>query len=371
MRGQLGWILSRGWDVTLASSPGEQLDAVAAREGIHIVPLPMSREVDLKADIRSLIGFIRLLRTLRPTLTHVSTPKAGLIGGLAAWITGVPCRVYTLRGLRLETATGGQRLLLWLAEWVACRNAHVVVVVSPSLASRAHALRLISPTKTVVIGLGTSNGVDVTRFVSTPDRVNAAKKLRREWGIPEGAPVIGFVGRLAKDKGIAELLTAFRLVRHGQPEARLLLIGEVEPSLPSAVLTDIAAPGVIVCGYVDDMSVAYQVMDVLALPTYREGFPNVALEAAAAERPVVTTTATGAVDSVLDGRSGLLVPPHDPSATAAALARLIEDPALARQMGRTGREWVETEFRQEPIWEGLNRLYWDLVRSWTPRALEG
>jgi glycosyltransferase involved in cell wall biosynthesis len=231
-------------------------------------------------------------------------------------------------------------------------------------------LRLISPAKTVVIGLGTSNGVDVTRFVSTPDRVNAAKRLRREWDIPEDAPVIGFVGRLAKDKGIAELLTAFRLVRHSQPEARLLLIGEVEPSLPSAVLAEIAAPGVIVCGYVDDMSVAYQVMDVLALPTYREGFPNVALEAAAAERPVVTTTATGAVDSVLDGHSGLLVPPHDPSATAAALARLIEDPALARQMGRTGREWVETEFRQEPIWEGLNRLYCKLVRSRTRGALE-
>jgi hypothetical protein len=143
MRGQLSWLRGRGWDVTLASSPGEHLDAVAAREGIHVVPLPMSREIDPKADLRSLIRFIRLLRTLRPTLTHVSTPKAGLIGGLAAWITGVPCRVYTLRGLRLETAEGGQRLLLWLAEWVACRSAHVVIVVSPSLAARAHALRLI------------------------------------------------------------------------------------------------------------------------------------------------------------------------------------------------------------------------------------
>jgi glycosyltransferase involved in cell wall biosynthesis len=306
------------------------------------------------------------MRSCRPAVTNVGTPKAGLLAGLAAWFARVPCRIYTLRGLRLETATGLQRMLLYLTEWVACRAAHRVVCVSPSLLRRAEGLRLVAPGRGVVLGSGSSNGIDVDRFLPSPQRRATGIRLRADLGLPDDALVVGFVGRLARDKGVVELVEAYRQLTPTFPQLRLLLLGEPEPGDPLPADTHAALeslPGVVRPGFVADTADWYHVMDVVALPTYREGFPNVLLEAAAAGKPVVTTTATGAVDAVLAGMTGHVVPPRDVAALRTALGALLAAPDEAARMGRRGQEWVSGHFRSHNVWRSLGDLYDELLGS--------
>ena len=366
LRGQLAWTSRFGFDVTLVTAPGPGLSDVALQEGVVIITIPMEREIHVIRDLISLYRILRLLHRLRPDITHVSNPKAGLIGGIAAALTGVPARVYTLRGLRLETTRGLRRRILWLAEWTACRSAHAVVAVSPSLAERAVALGVVSRSKIQVIGSGSSNGVDAAHFRPTPARRHRALALRTHLGIPLTAPVIGFVGRQLRDKGFPELLAAFRMVQERLPGAWLLLIGRPEPAgwRPGELETLLSrVRQVAQAGHLADPADAYLAMDVLALPTHREGLPNVALEAAASALPVVATAATGAIDAVRDGETGFLVPPHDVNALAAALLTVLTDPQRARHLGGSGRRWVEEAFAQERVWEGLGELYTQLLAS--------
>ncbi len=213
MRGQLNYLASAGFDVVLVSSPGELLEATGKREGVRTRAVSMQREISPVADARAIVGLVKAYRAERPRISLVSTPKAGLLAGVAAWITRVPRRVYMLRGLRLETVTGAQRWLLWLLEWISLHLAHDVIVVSPSLLTRARELHLLGRGRGTVLGRGASNGVDMERFEPTPQRQAEARKLRADLGIPDDAFVFGFVGRLTVDKGVTELAQAFAAVR--------------------------------------------------------------------------------------------------------------------------------------------------------------
>jgi len=179
------------------------------------------------------------------------------------------------------------------------------------------------------------------------------------------------VGRFTRDKGIAELLQAFSLLRERQPELRLLLVGNVEEGDPPAadVLQRMKTDRNIVCpGFVADPALYYSLMDVLVLPTHREGFPNVVLEANASGKPAVGTDATGAVDSIIDGVTGIIVPVGDIVALANGIARLLENPALAREMGENARKRVTVEFQPERIWSGLLSEYTSQLQTRGLRA---
>jgi glycosyltransferase involved in cell wall biosynthesis len=358
-RGQISQLRKAGYQVTLICSPGPQV-AEIADEGAEFIAVPMEREISALKDLVSVWRLWWALRRVRPDITNVGTPKAGLLGGLAARIAGIPHRVYTLHGLRLETATGWKRRLLTFMERIACRNAHHVRCVSTSLRDRAMQLKLIREEQAYVIGAGSANGIDTAYFRRTPERLKEAEELRRQFNIPGWAQVIGFVGRFTRDKGIAELYRAFVQVKQTFPDARLLLVGDFEEGDPvdEAVRCDLESePGVIFAGMVKDIPKYYAAMDVLALPTYREGFPNVPLEAQAACVPVVTTRVTGAVDSVLDGVTGTLIPPQDAEALVEALTNLLDNPNKRRSMGEAAACWVEDRFRRELIWEDLTADY--------------
>jgi lipopolysaccharide/colanic/teichoic acid biosynthesis glycosyltransferase len=365
LRGQLAFI-SRQRDVQLVTSPGLEVDIVIKREGIQAHLVPMAREISLLEDIRSLVGLYFKFGALKPQISNVSTPKAGLLGGLAAVLTRVPARVYTLRGLRLETSSGFKRRLLWWVEWLACQCAHKVVCVSPSLQQIVIEMRLTNALKTVVLGAGSSNGVNAEQFYATPERLEQAKRLRSELAIDMQAPVIGFVGRFTKDKGIEELVNAFERLRLKIPNAILLLLGDFEEGDPVNLETQArikTGQGIVWAGFVNNPADYYHVFDVFALPTYREGFPNVPLEAAAAGKPVIATNATGARDAVLDGITGFIVSMGDVTALADALERVLGSSELAQKLGEVGRDWVTKEFQPEQIWTALDNLYSNLLEE--------
>ena len=359
LKGQPEYFKKKGYEFVVVSSPGEELQE-AQRAGIRSVAVSMAREISFWKDFVSTLQLIRMILRLRPAITNVGTPKAGLLGGLAACLCQVPCRYYSLLGLRCETTTGFKRRLLLITERIACACAHRVICVSESLRQKAIELGILSADKTVVLGAGSYTGVDPERFTPTAEAIGRARRIRQGMGIPEEAPVVGFVGRLTKDKGISELVEAYLALRADIPKLTLLLVGELEEGdpLPPQIRRQIECErGIFHTGFVKDPSDYYHVMDVFAFPSHREGFGTVALEANAACKPIVAARATGAVDAVIDGVTGILVPVGDARVLASALARVIGDRRLASELGSAGRERVLRDFRQEIIWEALEQEY--------------
>jgi glycosyltransferase involved in cell wall biosynthesis len=234
------------------------------------------------------------------------------------------------------------------------------------LRQRAVDLQLVGADKAYVIGAGSSNGINCLRFLPGKERIAAAAALRTKLNISPRATVIGFVGRLTRDKGISELYGAYQSLKRSLPDLHLLLVGDFEEGDPvdAAIRGRLEGdPRVSIAGMVSDTAPYYLLMSVLALPTYREGLPNVALEAQASKVPVVTTTATGAKDSVLNGVTGLLVPPRDEMALAQALWEILSDSEKIRRMGEAGAEWVQAHFRQDVFWEALIADYHRMFRK--------
>ncbi len=365
MRGQLSYLRQAGFEVAVLCAPGPYLDELVRDEAVHALPVPMERDISPLADLLAFFRVYRAIRAWKPDIVNAGTPKAGLLVGLAAWMAGVPCRIYNLRGLRFETTRGWRRRLLRGVDRFCARLSHLVLCNSPSLRARAIEYGITDDVHSLVLGNGSSNGVELSRFASA-SAGDAAAPLREQLGIPPAVPVVGFVGRLNRDKGIPELVAAYQALRPRWPALRLLLIGELEVTrpLPRETQSALAGDPQIFCtGAVPDPAPYYRLMTVYALPTHREGFPNSVLEAQAAGLPVVTTRATGALDSIVDGVTGLLVPPQDSHALAQALARLLDDPGLAGRMGEAGRQRVARDFRPETLWQAMAELYGRLARG--------
>jgi glycosyltransferase involved in cell wall biosynthesis len=360
VRGQLRYLRNKGYDVYLACSPGKELERFAKSEGIHAVPVDIQREISLFRDLTSLVRLYRVTRRIRPAICNYSTPKAGLIGSVAALLARVPFRVYTLRGLRWETASGLKRRILMLADAVASRSSHRIVCVSQNLRSAVIASRIARPQQTIVLADGSSNGVDHKRLAPTKERLARAKELRAQYGITSEAPVIGFVGRFTKDKGIEELYEAHTALKQEFPAIRMVLVGDFEDGNPISGRVKAAIKNdrsIVLPGFLADPSEWYHVFDVLAFPSHREGFPNVVLEAHAAAKPVVGARATGTSDAILDGVTGLLVPVNDSVSLSKALASLLHSPAAGVKMGAAAQHRVVEKFGSERIWEALAQEY--------------
>jgi len=336
-----------GFRVTLLAGPGTLLDRTAAAEGVERIAIPMRRGIAPFADLVALGRLWRLLGALKPDIVEFSTPKAGFLGAVAAMLCGVPRRVYMLRGLRLETTSGLKRRILLAAERVAAACVHAVLCNSESLREQALALRVAPAGKLRVLGDGSSNGVDTERFSPGPENPRA------RLGIAPDALVVGFVGRLTRDKGLPELIDAFESIALAEPRARLLLVGwfdtsedALSVSLRARILTH---PKIYCTGFVADTAPYYRAMDLLVLPTWREGFPNAVLEAAATGIPAVTTLCTGSRDSVEPEVTGLLIPPGYPEAICEAVLTLLRDPGRRLRMGRAARARVFERFVDERV----------------------
>lgn len=304
----------------------------------HHAHIPMRREPRPFADLAHLWRLRRAFANMRPRLVHVSTPKAGLLGAIASRSLRIPV-VYEVRGYRAEGTRGPLRFLLLSLEKLTMRLASRVVFQSSSLRETMAIDGCTAPGKSVILGRGGSTGVDTTVFVPSSRA-------------PGADPVCGFVGRIHRDKGIEDLVHVFRTLRETHPSLTLLLVGGVDPADRTSkdlerLCRDTA--GIKLIGPVDDVVPHLQRMDVLIMPTRREGLPTAPLEAQACGVPVVGYRATGMVDAVEDGVGGYLVPVGDREQLARVAAQLLDDPELRAEIGRRGHDFVSTHFDSREV----------------------
>ncbi len=348
----------RGMVVTVVTSKDERLTRFGIDLGVRTVAIEMPRRVSPFHDWVSLNQLTTLFRRIEPDVVHSHTPKGGLLGTLAAAAASVPVRLYQMRGLPYVTLREPLRTVVMTTERLSCQAATRVVCQSRSLLATALADRLCRPEKVQVVLEG-GNGVDASIRFEPSRSLAAGRALRASWGVADDDVVVLFVGRLVRDKGIRELLEAFSSLRARVPTVRLVLAGPVEErdALDAATLARLSSPGVLHLGFRSDTPSLYAACDLVVLPSHREGFPNVPVEAAAMERPMVSTLVPGCIDAVADGVTGTLVPVDDAPALEAALARYVVDPSLRHRHGVAGRERVLRSFRREAIVDAMMDLY--------------
>lgn len=331
--------LAEHFDVTLVASPGPGLVGAADAEGVHSRPLPMERKISPLRDLRALVRLYRILRTDRPDIVQSYSPKAGLLTMIAAYVARVPVRVHGIIGMPLMEASGPRGLLLrWceqftyaLATHVTCNSQNLRTWIGHHLSSRA----------IEVIGHGSVNGVDLDRL--RPPTDDERRSARVSLGLAPDRCVFTFVGRLVEDKGIGELIAAFSSLPAGL--ATLLLVGDEEgEGLSAAVRTTIAThEHVVHIGWRGDVRPAYWATDVLVLPSYREGMPNVLLEAAATGLPLIASDINGCDEIIHPEVNGLLVPIKNSVALRRAMESLI-NPAIRQAMGKQSRQVVAEQY---------------------------
>jgi glycosyltransferase involved in cell wall biosynthesis len=355
LSGQLKYMSEHDFDVFMVSSWDDKVPLIAKRENSTFITVNMNRAISPLKDIISLFRMIAVLRKLRPQIVHTHTPKAGLLGMLAAWLVSVPVRVHTVAGLPLMETTGFKRKILEYVEWLTYRCAVKVYPNSKNLQSFIVENRFCKPGKLKVIGNGSSNGIDVNYFKANDEIQQKAEKLKRQFGITEENFVFVFVGRMVKDKGIEELTQAFSELNKLYPHLRLLLVGPMEPELDplsDACLSLISNnDNIIPAGFQNDVRPYLAVSNVLAFPSYREGFPNVPMQAGCFNLPSIVTDINGCNEIIHDKVNGLIVPVKDAEALKNAMELIITDQTLYLRLKDHARRLIVENYDQKKMWE--------------------
>jgi glycosyltransferase involved in cell wall biosynthesis len=367
MDGQARYLRDSGYDIQVVSAPGPLLEKFAAREQVPVHEVPMKREIDVASDIRSLTQLCRLFSQLRPDIVHGATPKAGLLTMLAGEWARVPIKIYHVAGLRWWTLRGLKRRIVMNSERTACGLSDLVLSVSPSVRQALVDHKLTTPDRIRVLAEGHENGIDVDNAFN-PSLVGPAMRLRtREaFGAPRDAVIAGYFGRLVHDKGIEELTKAWLRLRDEIPRLHLLIVGENDDTDPVARETRCLLESdsrVHLAGWIEDVAPFYAAVDYCVLPSYREGFPTIPLEAGAMQRPTITTDAIGCVDAVRDGITGVRIPVGNADALTEAMRAYSLNTQLRETHGHAAREYVCAHYRREIVWEALRAEYQRLLEE--------
>lgn len=351
VKGFAQFAASRGHNVSVIADNVEPTLEQIETGTVKFVPVVMKRDPAPSSDIRSLFRLIRVIREIAPQVVLYATPKASMLGSIAAAINRIPTRIYQLWGLRLETVNGPARLVLGAFELLTSTLSSSIVANSHSLAQRYKELHLNGFTKIVTLGSGSSHGVDLQYF--TPQQNSTITQTANNSERTSFKPPLrlGFVGRLHPDKGIDTLIEAMEILTKRSCSVSVLIVGNNEGlEYPMSGEARIAIDFV---GFTKDPRPFYQQMDVLVLPSLREGFPNVVLEAAAMGIPAIVSDGTGVIDSVVNRETGLVFPVRNASALADTIEFLLNNPEELIRMGRNARFRAEKFFDQEIVWESL------------------
>jgi len=358
---QLSYFTKQGNEIHLICSPAKQLPGFAEKHGCKWKEIKITRKFDVLSDLKAIYKLLRYIRQYKFDIVSGHTPKAGMLAMIAAKIAGVKQRVYFRHGLVYETSSGVKRnILVWserLASWCATKT----VCVSPYLIERSINDKLSSPEKLTILNRGSCTGIDANRYFNPSNYSKSQQNgLRSSLNIPQDAFVIGFVGRMVKDKGIVELVEAYDKLRTIYPKAYLLLIGPFEKrdALPETVVKHISKEKTIVnVGLIEDnMPLYYLIMDLFVLPTHREGLGVALLEAQSMGVPVLTTSHTGAKDAILPGVTGEYID-TTPKSIFERSERYINNSQLGKKQGKAGRKFILANFLQENIWKEIEKVY--------------
>lgn len=367
LEGQISDFQQRGYEITAITSPGAMLDEFAAAQHIDSHGIEMPRKITPFNDLLAVWQIWRVLRQIKPDIVHSHTPKGGLLGTISAWLARVPVRIYHARGLPFEASTGTKQKLLILTEKISCGLATRVICNSQSNFDVIVDKGLCRAHKITFLHHGSSNGVDATHVFKPFETDDVRNNMRESLKLPLDSIVIGFVGRMVHDKGIDELIHAWKILREKYPNIRLMFVGvfedqdAVHPETRQIINNDERIHFADFVHSKNDMPPLYAAMDVLVLPSHREGFPNVVLEAGGMGLPVVSTVASGCKDAVVDGETGLLVPIDNADELAKAIQQYIDDRTLRLNHGQTARERVLSDFRPEDIWQAQLNEYNQLL----------
>ena len=351
-----------GYEVVAVSSPDRRLDEVAEREGVRTVAVPMERHISPLKDLKSLWRLIRVFRKERPTMVHSMTPKAGLLSMMAAWLTRVPVRVHTFTGLVFPTATGLTQKILILTDRITCACATHVIPEGEGVKNDLTNYRITKkPLK--VLGHGNVRGIDLEHYNPELPEVKAeAAKIRKD-----GVFTFVFVGRLVGDKGINELVGAFERLHKEYPATRLLLVGPEESNLdplkPETLAKIKENPSIEAVGSQPDVRPWFVAADVLVFPSYREGFPNVVIEAGAMGLPSIVTDINGSREIIIEGRNGTIIPARDEDALYQAMKQMVDNPDQLKSMASEARPLIASRYEQSYVRRCLKEYYKEIINN--------
>lgn len=336
--------MSYHFDLLAVSSPDKLLEQVGTREGVRTAPVTMTRAITPVKDLKALWKLYRLLKKEKPTIVHTHTPKAGLLGMMASRLAGVPVRLHTVAGLPLMENTGLKRKVLDFVERLTYRCATGVYPNSKHLSTFITENRFCKTNKLKVLGNGSSNGINTRFFQPNDDLDKTANELKQKYGLTEKDFVFVYVGRLVKDKGIEELVEAYSALKKKYPHIKLLLVGPYEPErdpLAPATKEIIEQDDAIIkAGFQSDVRPYLLISQALAFPSYREGFPNVPMQAGCFNLPSIVTDINGCNEIIEDGKNGLIIPVKRVPELQTAMEKLLTDQTLYLTLQANARKMI-------------------------------
>lgn len=360
LEGQLSF-MNNYYEVVAVSAEKEYLEKYGRENMIRTFWVEMTREITPFKDLKAVIKLYNFLRKEKPAIVHTHTPKAGIVGMLAAKIAGVPIRLHTVAGMPLMEATGFKRKLLNVVEKLTCQFATKVYPNSHGLKDFILAEGFAGEEKLEVLGKGSSNGIDTRYFDPESFSKEQRNQKRIELGIPEKDLVFIFVGRLVKEKGINELVAAFSKLNEIDNNVSLLLVGpyeqDLDPLSPETLQEIEKHPKIISTGFQADVRPYLNASDIMTFPSYREGFPNVIMQAGAMGLASIVTDINGCNEIVSHDYNGMIIPVKNEEELLSALKLIIENPAYAKQLRKNSREVICRHYEREEYWQVLLREY--------------
>lgn len=360
LEGQLKF-MQQHYEVIAVSSEKEYLERVGAREGVSTFHLEMTRKITPFKDIVAVLQLAWFLLKVRPTIVHSHTPKAGIVGMLAAFIARVPNRFHTVAGLPLLEETGSKRKVLDFVEKLTYTFATKVYPNSKGLYEIILKNNYAKSKKLKVLANGSSNGINTSFFSKEHFSFAEKEALKTRYGIEDQDFVFVFVGRLVTDKGINEMVAAFRKLKINHPNAKLILVGPLEsdldPLLPQTLEAIENVKQIISVGYQQDVRLFFSISHCLVFPSYREGFPNVVMQAGAMELPSIVSNINGCNEIIIPKENGIIIPVKDEKLLLDAMSDIMEKQELYCHLQSNSRKMIVNRFEQQVVWQALLKEY--------------
>lgn len=363
LKGQLRY-LNGHYEVLGVGSGEEAAQNLAEEQGIRTIPLRIERRISPIQDLKSLLKLYRLFRREKPHIVHSITPKAGLLSMTAAFFARVPHRAHTFTGLVFPTSTGFLKKVLIFFDRVICSFATDIYPEGQGVKNDLIQYR-ITRKDLKIIGHGNVNGINLTHFDPSLYATDEQLDLRKRFGIGPEDFVFLFVGRIGFDKGITELVTAFLGVQEDFGAAKLLLVGTFEKEhdpLPQHINDEIENnPGIICAGWQTDVRPFFAICNIFILPSYREGFPNVVLQAGAMGKFSIVTNINGSNEIVQNGVNGVIIPVKNSDALVEQMKECLSKATQYRGYREDFREIIATKYEQHIVWTALLQEYQKMV----------